>query len=50
MTSSSAMLRVFLAALLGVLLSIGTALALVSSQAPEDIDTGAGVLSSYGER
>ena len=44
------MLKLFIASLLGVLLSVGTSLALVSSQSPEDLESSNSILSTYGER
>lgn len=40
---------VLIAAMLGVLLSVGVSLALVSSQAPDDLEESGSILSTYGE-
>lgn len=44
------MIKLLIASMLGVLLSVGTSLALVSSQTPADLDAEQSILSSYGER
>ncbi len=44
------LLKLLIAAVVGGLLSVGTALALVSSQAPADLEVAQSILSTYGER
>lgn len=44
------MVRLVIAAALGVLIAVGSALAVVSSQEPEDITAAESVLDSYGLR
>ena len=44
------MVRLVIAAVLGLLVAVGASLALVSTQAPEDIAQSQSILTSYGER
>jgi hypothetical protein len=44
------LLKLLLAAVIGSLLSVGAALAVVSSQAPEDLEVAESILTTYGER
>ena len=44
------LLKLLIAAVLGVLLSVGTALAVVSTQAPVDLEQTESILTTYGER
>ncbi len=44
------MFKLLIASMLGVLLSVGGSLALVSSQSPEDLQASDSILSTYGER
>lgn len=44
------MVRLVIAAVLGVLIAVGAALALVSTQEPEDIAQSQSILDTYGER
>lgn len=44
------LLKMLLAAVVGSLLSVTAALAIVSTQAPEDLEAAQSILSTYGER
>jgi hypothetical protein len=44
------LLKLLIATLLGVLLSVGSSLALVSSQEPAELETANSILTTYGER
>ena len=50
MSALSPLIKLLIFMIIGLLLSVGAALALVSSQAPEDLDVANSILSTYGER